>query len=587
MIRFRFVLIALLFPLVSCAANPVDPVAEPAGSSDPALVQPHSSSAPEADSAAVEAQASENEPIDEEVMYRVMAAEMRGNDGDMDGAVGDYLTAAMESDDPQVAMRATRVAFAAQAWQQASMAADRWAMLDPENLAAHESAALSMLATADYAGAELHLSRILELAPDKDAAWGMVAGLLGRSASPEKASKVLETLLQTVGGENNAAGTFAQSQLAVRLGNFEQAYELAAKAVELEPGRERYLLWAGQLASRQDDKEQALAYTRQAWELDPDGHDITLAYADMLAKNDQPEQARELVRNMDQTPDILLTRVLFELSGNDRPAALAIYEEFKVMDFENRNEKAFYLGQSADALGLYEEAINSFADIRRGQFFLAAMARTAELKAQLGDIEGARKTLAILRAQPDSTVVEQSWLTEAQILQQAGQSDVAIDVLNQALLQFPNSTAVRYSRALIAAEQGDIELAESDLMYVLAQDPENASALNALGYTLADQTDRFDEAEALITRAFELLPDDAAVTDSMGWIAYKQGRLEEAEFYLRQALGLDSNPEIAAHLGEVLWEMGRKVDARLVWDEALQAAPENKVLIQTLERLQP
>lgn len=587
MIRFRFVLIALLFPLVSCAANPVAPVAEPTDSIEPAAAPPHSAGPPAADSAVSATTASEKAAMDEEVMYRVMAAEMRGNDGDMDGAVGDYLAAAMESTDPQVAMRATRVAFAAQAWQQASMAADRWAMLDPENLAAHESSALSMLATADYAGAEIHLLRILELAPDKDAAWGMVTGLLGRSASPEKASKVLESLLQITGEENNAAGTFVQSQLAVRLGEFDKAYELAERAVELDPGRESYLLWAGQLANRQGDKEQALAYTRQAWELDPKGHDITLAYADMLAKSNQPELARELVRNMDQTPDILLTRILFELSGKDRPAALEIYEEFKVMDFDNSNEKAFYLGQSADALGMYQEAIDSFANIRRGQFFLAAMARTAELKAQLGDIEGARATLAILRRQPDDTVIEQSWLTEAQILQQAGQSDVAIEVLNQALLQFTQSTAIRYSRALVAAEQGNIELAEADLMYVLAQETENAAALNALGYTLADQTDRLDEAEALIYKAFELLPDDAAVTDSMGWIAFKQGRLDEAEFYLRQALDLDDNPEIAAHLGEVLWELGRKDEARSVWDKAVQSTPDNKVLNKTLERLQP
>lgn len=579
MIRFRFVLIALLFPLASCASNPAEPVADPADSTE--------SVAQRSESTTAEATAPEAAEMDEEVMFRVMAAEMKGNEGDMDGAVGDYLAAAMESTDPQVAMRATRVAFAAQAWQQASMAADRWALLDPQNLAAHESAALSMLATADYAGAELHLRRILELSPDKDAAWGMVAGLLGRSASPEKASKTLETLLQTEGGDSNAAGIFAQSHLAVRLGDFERAYELAARAVELDPDHESYLLWAGQLAYRQEDSEQALAYTRQAWELDPDGHDITLTYADMLAKNNQPQQARELVNSMVQTPDILLSRILFELSAKDRPAALDIYEEFKLMDFESANEKAFYLGQSADALGLYQDAIDSFAQIKRGKFFLAAMARTAELKAVLGDIEGARETLAMLRSQPDSTVIEQAWLTEAQILQQAGQSDTAIEVLNQALGQFPYSTALRYSRALVAAEQGDIEQAEADLIYVLNQDEENAAALNALGYTLADQTDRLDEAEDLINRAYALLPDDAAITDSMGWVAFRQGRLEEAESYLRKALAMDDNPEIAAHLGEVLWEMGRKDEARSIWNETLKAAPDNPVLNKTLERLQP
>lgn len=579
MIRFRFVLLALLYPLFSCAASPEKP---PANDPETAELPPVVQSSSQADPLP-----SDGADIDEEVMFRVMAAEMRGNDGDMEGAVGDYLAAAMESDDPQVSMRATRVAFAAQAWQQASMAADRWALLDPQSLAAHEAAALSMLATADYAGAELHLQRILELAPDKDAAWGMVANLLGRSASPEKAARSLDSLLEAEGEEDNPAGIFAQSQLAARLGDFEQAYVLAARAASLDPGRQNYLLWAGQLASQKDDKEQAIEFVRQAWELNPRGHDITLAYADLLAKNDQPEKARELMREMDQTPDVLLSRILFELTAQNNAAALAIYEEFKTLDFEDSNEKSFYLGQSADALGLPEEAIENFANIMRGKFFLAATARTAELQAQMGDIKAARKTLAVLRRQPDDTVIEQAWLTEAQFLQQAGQSDEAIAVLDEALQQFNHSTSLRYSRALVAAEQGNIELAEADLLFVLSQDSENAPALNALGYTLADQTDRLDEAEDLIRRAYELLPEDPAVTDSMGWIAFKQGRLEEAESYLRKALSMDDNPEIAAHLGEVLWEMDRQDEAWAVWNAALNADPNNKVLNQTLERFQP
>jgi tetratricopeptide (TPR) repeat protein len=266
---------------------------------------------------------------------------------------------------------------------------------------------------------------------------------------------------------------------------------------------------------------------------------------------------------------------------------LVIYEEFKLMEFESSNEKAFYLGQSADALGLYEDAIDAFANIKRGRYFLAAMARSAELMAGIGDIEGARKILAILRSQPDATVVQQAWLTESQILQQAGQPAAAIETLNQALLEFPRSTVLHYSRALVAAEQGNIELAEADLLLVLSNDPENAAALNALGYTLADQTDRLDEAEDLIQRAYDLSPDDAAITDSMGWVAFKKGRLEEAEAYLRQAFALDSNPEIAAHLGEVLWEMGRKDEARAIWDDAISTGAENAVLDATMERLLP
>jgi tetratricopeptide (TPR) repeat protein len=527
------------------------------------------------------------ESMDEEVMFRVMSAEMRGNDGDMEGAVGDYLAAAMESDDPAVAMRATRVAFAAQAWLEASMAADRWALLDPKNISAHESAAMAMLATADYAGAELHLRRLLELSPDKESAWSSVANLLGRSASPEKASRVLQSLLESLGAEDNAAGAFAQSQLSIRTGDFDQAYVYANKAVELSPEKKNYLLLAGQLARKLGKDEQALEFTRKALDLSPGDHDLTLAYADLLARTGKPQAARDVMAGMVQTPDVMLSRILFELAADDRAAALGLYEQFRNMEFEDPMEKAFFLGQSADAQGLYQDAVDSFANIQNGQYFLAATARRAELQAELGDIEGARGTLAILRTRAEPTIVMQSWLTEAQILQRAGQKEAAVEALTTAIGQMSNSAALHYSRALVAAEIGEVALAESDLLLVLAQDPENAAALNALGYTLADQTDRLDEAEAYIRRAYELLPEDAAITDSMGWVAYRKGRLQEAELYLRKAWEMDTNPEIAAHLGEVLWFMDRQEEAREIWGIAQDSGPENEVLQKTIERLQP
>jgi tetratricopeptide (TPR) repeat protein len=526
-------------------------------------------------------------PTDPEVMYRVFAAELLGSEGDLEGAVGEYLEAAMESDDPAIAMRATRVAFAAQAWQQASMAADRWALLDPESLPARESAALSMLATADYAGAEIQMGEIIELSEDKEAAWSMISGLLARSVAPDKAMKVLDNLLEKAGDEGSAGGLFAQSQLAVRAGEMADAYELARRAAKIRPDQVEYLSWAGRLALTQDDSEGAMNFMHAAWELNPEDHDLTLAYADLLARDGQQDAARKLMADMEQAPDVVLTRILFELSSNDVPQAFSLYESFKEMTFDDPNAKAFYLARAAESLDQLQEAIDFYGGIKEGEYYLQSTARMAELLAMQGDMQGARNALSALRLQPDQEIVEQSWLTEARIFQQTGDREGALSILGQALEQFGSSIPIRYAHGLLAAEMGMIEVAETDLRLILVEQPDHVMSLNALGYTLADQTDRYVEAEELIGRAYSLQPNDASITDSMGWVAYRLGRFNEAVEHLNRAWSLDSNPEIAAHLGEVLWQQGKYDEAQAVWQKGMAVNEGNKTLIETMKRLDP
>lgn len=576
MIRPFIVVPMVLFIAAACAAQ-----VQSDGPEEKA--QPPAVAEPERQQQAAEAAAA---PTDSEVMYRVFAAELLGNEGDLQGAVGEYLEAAMESDDPAIAMRATRVAFAAQAWQQASMAADRWAYLDPENIAARESAALSMLATADYAAAELQLQRLLELSADKEQAWSAISSLLGRSASPEKAMKVLSNLLEAAGEQSSsAAGLHAQSQLAVRLGDLARAYSLAQQAVAIQPERVEFLAWAGRLALNQGNMAEGLDYFRQAWEQQPDDHDLTLAYADLLARDGQEQAARDLLVNMQQSPDVMLTRILFELGAKKIDAAMALYEQFKTMTFDDAQLQAFYLAQSAEAVDRTAEAITFYGQVEDHDLAIEAAVRRAELTAAMGDMTGARNILATLRVHSDQAVVEESWLTEARILQQRGLNDQAFEVLSAALQQLGQSIPIRYSHALLAAEAGQTEVAEQDLRFILSEQPENVAALNALGYTLADQTERYDEAEDLIRQAFALQPNDASITDSMGWVAYRQGRLAEAVAYLRKAWELDHNAEIAAHLGEVLWQQGEHDAARQAWAEGMQADPENRTLLETMQRL--
>jgi len=525
------------------------------------------------------------EPTSEEVMYRVFAAEYLGSEGDLLGAVGEYLAAAMDSDDPEIARRATRVAFAAESWQQAAMAADRWALLDPANVAAHESAAAAMLNVGDYLGAEFQMMQILDLMNDSTEAWLLVSGLLARSADPVQADATLEQILQRRQNASPGDVFYARSQLAAQSRKLQEAFELARRAVEQDPERVEFLAWTARLALNLKLPDTAVEYLRRAWQLDPGDHDLALAYADLLARTGNPHEARAVMREMPQRPDVMFARIMFEIVAADRAAAIALFDEFESMTFEDAEEKSFYQAQAAEALGFDQEAITLYGQVSSGDRALASSIRRAELMAQLGDVAGARRALAELRLQANELAIEESWLAEARILRETGARDQAFQLLDEAVEQLPGSVPILYTRALLAAEIGWIDVAEKDLREIIARQPENAAALNALGYTLADQTERYEEAEALIRQAYILQPHEASIVDSMGWVAFRQGRLDEAEEFLRRAWKLEQNPEIAAHLGEVLWVSGKKEEAVKVWRDAQALEAENAVLLETLERL--
>jgi tetratricopeptide (TPR) repeat protein len=181
---------------------------------------------------------------------------------------------------------------------------------------------------------------------------------------------------------------------------------------------------------------------------------------------------------------------------------------------------------------------------------------------------------------PDDAVT--LFLIEGEMLRQHDADQQAMALYDRALAAQPDNPDLRYARAMVAVGLDRVELLESDLRHIIDQDPEHADALNALGYTLADRTDRLAEAKELIERALALKPDEPAIKDSMGWVLYRMGDPAAAEPYLRDALDSVFDPEIAAHLGEVLWALGRRDEARAIWDRALEADPEHEYLLRIL-----
>jgi Flp pilus assembly protein TadD len=177
--------------------------------------------------------------------------------------------------------------------------------------------------------------------------------------------------------------------------------------------------------------------------------------------------------------------------------------------------------------------------------------------------------------------------TEAQLLRDAGDNASAYAVLTQALVEYPDDPDLLYDAAMVAEKLDRLDIAEARLVRLIELRPSNAQALNALGYTLVDRTTRIADGLALIERALVLAPDDPFILDSMGWAQFRLGKFDDAEKYLRRALDERPDPEIAAHLGEVLWVKGERIRAQEVWQSQLKAAPENPVLRETMRRLVP
>ncbi len=537
-----------------------------------------------AETVTMQSSAIESSPTDTDVMYHIFSAETLGSEGDFSGAAAEYLEAALKSEDPDIAERAARIAVSAGEWQMVALASGRWAMLDSESLAARELAAGSRLKEGDYVGAEFQLAHILKLTkPDSAKGWTIVTSLLAPVSDPVRANKVLHNLIRDFDAGSDEDALFARSQLAARFGDLVEATQLINQVIVLNPDRSDLLAWSGRLAVIQGNRSLALKRYRQAWEVNAEDPQIAMAYAELLKQNNDLETAQAVLAQLPDTPDMRFARIIFALDAGDRESAESLYEGFGNAGYADSSETAFHAAQSAELLGHLSEAINWYKQVT-GERSMRATMRRAFLLADQDDIEQARNLLIQLRTHTDTDVRSQSYQAETQILQDAGRRDEAMQLLDEALVVLPQDVGLRYSRALLAVGLGRLELAESDLRQIILVQPENATAINALGYTLADLTERYDEAEQLILRAYELQSEDPSIIDSMGWISYRLGRLREAEKYMRQAWAAMRNAEVAAHLGEVLWARGQKDEARSLWKLGLEMEDDNEVLINTMKR---
>jgi tetratricopeptide (TPR) repeat protein len=522
-----------------------------------------------------------------QVMYQLLIAEVAGQRGELGVAVANYLAAAKESRDANVAERAARIAIFAQALEQALEASELWVALAPENAEAYQVLAPLLLTFGRAPEAVAMYERYISLSADKaDRGFMQISGQLTRAKSPIAALSVMEQLLAKQ--QSNPYAWLAHSQLLMRQGKLELAMGSVDKALRLKGDWSPAVVMRARLLALQGDKEAALAYleNERDGELANDTA-VGLSYARLLTQMQQLEKARaefeRLAKREPRNAEVYYAAGVLALQLKDLDKAEARLNHVLRLG-QRLLEANYYLGRVFEEKDDPAAALKHYFAVRHGEYYLGAQSRAASLLAEQGKLARAREHLHSLRINNEQEQVR-IYLVEGELLRKAGEYEEALVFFADKLEKMPNDTALRYARALIAEKANKLELAEKDLRMIIEREPSNAQALNALGYTLADRTERLDEALVFIKRALEVEPSDAAIIDSMGWLQYRMGNHAKAVELLRQALSLIEDPEIAAHLGEVLWEMGNKSDALDVLESALKKHPKHKALLDAMKRL--
>lgn len=527
---------------------------------------------------------SEYGSFSEETLFALLTAELAGQRNRFDIALGNYVQQANATGDAGVAERAFRIAEYLGAEQAALDSALIWARNAPSNIDAQRAAAVQLARAGRYDESMTYMEQVLQRQGDTH--FDFLA-LSAAETDPDTRAGLLQGFDRLLSkNPDNSQLLFGKAILLQQDGRAEEALKLledsAASSNEVSP----ILLRARLLQSLGRGKE-AMPILQKGIRNNPDDKRLRLTYARLLVEQDRLDDAKgefaKLVQENPNDDDLRFSLALVCLEAEAWEEAIVYLEE--LVERRSHVDAAHYnLGRAYEALSDNDRALQEYALVGPSNDYLPAQQRQAELLfAQQRNEEASARLAQARSAQPDYAI--QLYLIEAEGLSNHRQVEAAWKVINEGLEQYPNDLNLLYTRAMLAEKRDDLAQLETDLRYIIQREPEHAMALNALGYTLADRTTRYEEARELIEKAHQLNPDDPAILDSLGWVNYRQGNLDEAERLLRQALEKFPDHEVAAHLGEVLWAQGKQRDARRVWRDALSATPDSPILRDTLLRL--
>ncbi len=521
--------------------------------------------------------------------YNLMVAEIALNQGNTALAVQYYLEVARSQNNPDIAERAVRVAVYGQNLEAAVEAAQRWIELDPNRVEARQVIAAIFIRQDKVQEAFDYVNELIKTTElDDEQVFPPLLGIFAR----EKNANTVLAVSQRIAYEHpeRAYAQYVHGMLAAQNGRSEEALRFLDRALSLadiegiHSARAKVLLRLGR-------SSEAVVSLRKAVENNPDDQNLRLTYARLLVDVKEYEKARVEFEKLHQaSPDdaeLLYTLGLLSLESQRLDDAEK-YMRMLVRMNQRDGEAQYYLGRINENRKLYDAAIEWYRQVVVGEYKFDARLRIADLLGESGRVEEAIEHLdAMLKgSQSDSSLVR-IYITKGELLRSARRYEQAMEVFNTALEIVPGNSDLLYARALVAERLGRIDLLEADIRTILKTEPDNAHALNALGFTLADQTTRYEEAYGYLKRAIEIMPDDAAIIDSWGWVHYRLGDYDKAISLLRKALSRYDDAEIAAHLGEVLWVSGQQEEARQIWAEALKKSPDDPMLQEVMQRFLP
>ena len=520
----------------------------------------------------------------EDTLYSLLSAELAGQRNRLDIALDNYVTQAINTQDPGISERAFRIAEYLGADQAALDTSLIWVKNAPDDIEAQRAAAIQLARNGRYDESLVYMEKVLQAKGDTHFDFLALAAIETDAETRAGLQKSFDSLLAK--HPDNGQLIFGKALLMQQDGDAQGALKLLEKNPP-QDGEIAPILLRARLLQSLDRGDEALPLLKKSVSQYPDDKRLGLTYARTLVEQNRMAEAKvqfaSLVEQYPEDDELRFSLALVCLEGKSWDEAEGYLQELIERD-SHVDSAHLNLGRIAEERNDPEGALVEYALVGPGNEYLPAQLRQADILISHGRGAEASKKLASARgAQPDYAI--QLYLIEAETLAANNQTDRAWNTLQQAIKQYPDDLNLLYSRAMLAEKRNDLEQMERDLRAIIKREPDNAMALNALGYTLSDRTTRYAEAKALIQQAYDLSPDDPAVLDSLGWVNYRLGNLDEAERLLRQALERFPDQEVAAHLGEVLWANGKQREAKKIWGTFLKENPDSPILRKTILRL--
>lgn len=526
--------------------------------------------------------------LSEEVLYEFVMLELASQRGHTEMASQVALDLAKKTRDPRIASRAAQLAFESRQMDRALEAFRLWQELEPTSLLSKR-----MLISMLLSGGKLDEARPLLvslLATDKGNAGHIFMQINPMlTPYPDKLSVLSLVRELAVPYPQVAEAHWVVAQAALAKGELILALAEVQKARELRPDWDAALVLEAQVLMR-SKPDTALDNVSRYLAKNPGAREVRLFYARALLEQKQYAQSREQFRQIlaggEDNTEIALAVALISVQMNELDEAEGQLKQLLAKGGRHQGAVNFYLGQLSEAKQRDGEALAYYQQVAEGENLYSAQLRAVFLLNKAGKLDAARAQVHKIQS-ANNQQRGQLVLIEAQLLEEAGQYVAKYQVLTQGLEKLPNHPELLYDAAMTAEKLGRLDIFEQQLRKLIQIRPDSAQAYNALGYGFLEHNMRLEEALQLVQKANQLAPDDPAILDSVGWGYFRAGKLTESLSYLRRAFAANPDPEIAAHLGEVLWTNGEKSEADKVLRDSLAAHPGNAVLQAVIKRLMP